>query len=380
MASECAVSPVIDGQHNSKPSKRMHALGKRVTSVVAKKRCGVTHDVSFVVDKIIGNGSFGVVFDVRFVGKGNKRAAIKRVLQDRRFKNRELGIMCTLNHVNVVTLLWYYFSVGMTPSEIYLNLAMEFLPETLHSVLVQLSKSQREMDYFRIKVYMYQIFRSLGYIHSLGIAHRDLKPHNILVDSDTGVLKLCDFGSAKKMCDGEPSVCYICSRYYRAPELIFGSTQYTHSVDLWSAGCVFGELLLGQVLFAGENGVDQLVEIIKVLGTPTKEEIRAMNPKYQEFLFPAVPRYPWDKVFRGRDVCADGIDLISTLVDFMPDERVAPFNALSHAYFNELRTAESAPDGTPLPPLFNFTALEMANVDFKKDLLIPASRRDESDI
>ena len=213
-----------------------------------------------------------------------------------------------MNHVNVVSLLWYYFSVGLNPSETYLHLVMEFLPETLHSVIVHTAKSRQQMDHFEVKMYMYQIFRSLGYIHSLGIAHRDLKPQNVLVDRDTGVVKLCDFGSAKKMCDGEPSVCYICSRYYRAPELIFGSTHYTDSVDLWSAGCVLGELLLGQVLFAGDNGVDQLVEIIKVLGTPTKEEIRAMNPKYQEFSFPKIPRYPWDKVFRGRDVCVDGVD------------------------------------------------------------------------
>ncbi len=89
---------------------------------------------------------------------------------------------------------------------------------------------------------------------------------------------------------------YICSRYYRAPELIFGSTNYTTSIDIWSEGCVAAELLLGHPLFPGDSGVDQLVEIIKVLGTPTREEIRAMNPNYTEFKFPQIKAHPWNKV------------------------------------------------------------------------------------
>ena len=77
---------------------------------------------------------------------------------------------------------------------------------------------------------MYQLFRSLAYIHSLGICHRDIKPQNLLLDPESGVLKLCDFGSAKQLVRGEPNVSYICSRYYRAPELIFGATDYTSNI------------------------------------------------------------------------------------------------------------------------------------------------------
>ena len=120
---------------------------------------------------------------------------------------------------------------------------------------------------------MYQLCRALAHIHCLGICHRDIKPQNLLVHPVTQQLKLCDFGSAKALIPGEPNVSYICSRYYRAPELIFGSTDYTTAIDIWSQGCVGAELLLGQPLFPGDSGVDQLVEIIKVLGTPTKEEI-----------------------------------------------------------------------------------------------------------
>ena len=106
------------------------------------------------------------------------------------------------------------------------------------------------------------------------------------MDPSCHVLKLCDFGSAKRLLKGEVNVSYICSRYYRAPELIFGATDYTPAIDVWSCGCVIAELLLGQPLFPGESGVDQLVEIIKVLGTPTRDQIHSMNPNYSEFKFP----------------------------------------------------------------------------------------------
>ena len=90
------------------------------------------------------------------------------------------------------------------------------------------------MPILQIKLYMYQLLRSLAYIHSIGICHRDIKPQNLLLNPATGVLKLCDFGSAKILVAGEPNVSYICSRYYRAPELIFGATNYTTNIGLWS--------------------------------------------------------------------------------------------------------------------------------------------------
>merc|ERR1719188_639721 len=94
-----------------------------------------------------------------------------------------------------------------------------------------------------ILLYTFQTCRALAYLHAGGVVHRDIKPHNMLVDTGKGhVLKLCDFGSAAPLGKGRPQlVAYICSRYYRAPELIFDSTQYDAAVDLWSIGCVLAE-------------------------------------------------------------------------------------------------------------------------------------------
>ncbi|KAE8771032.1 hypothetical protein D1007_57123 [Hordeum vulgare] len=126
-------------------------------------------------------------------------------------------------------------------------------------------------------------------------ADSELQAWRSEVNPHTHKLKICDFGSAKVLVKGEPNISYICSRYYRAPELIFGATEYTIAIDLWSAGCVMAELLLGHPIFPGESGVDQLVEIIKVLGTPTREEIKCMNPNYTEFKFPQIKAHPWHK-------------------------------------------------------------------------------------
>jgi serine/threonine protein kinase len=162
------------------------------------------------------------------------QVAIKRVLQDKRFKNRELQIMKLLKHPNVCLLKHHFYQTvekkaegGAREEETYLNLVLEYVPDTVYKVTRTHVKQRTLPPMLAVKLYVYQMCRSLAYLHSVGICHRDIKPQNLLVDSATHVLKLCDFGSAKALLPGEPSVAYICSRYYRAPELIFGATEYT---------------------------------------------------------------------------------------------------------------------------------------------------------
>lgn len=114
--------------------------------------------------------------------------------------------------------------------EVYLNLVLEYVPETVYRASRYFNKLKTTMPMLEVKLYIYQLFRSLAYIHSQGICHRDIKPQNLLVDLNSGILKLCDFGSAKILVENEPNVSYICSRYYRAPELIFGATNYTTKI------------------------------------------------------------------------------------------------------------------------------------------------------
>lgn len=229
-----------------------------------------------------------------------------------------------------------------------------------------------------VKLYLYQLSRALSHIHNLGICHRDIKPQNLLVDPTTQQLKLCDFGSAKALVPGEPNVSYICSRYYRAPELIFGSTDYTTAIDIWSQGCVGAELLLGQPLFPGDSGVDQLVEIIKVLGTPTKEEIRSMNSNYIEFKFPQIKSCQWKKIFRNKTP-EDAMDFIAATLAYTPSKRVKPLEGCAHPFFDELRQESTRlPNGGgALPALFDFTPRELASPSELLDKLLPPHARSD---
>jgi glycogen synthase kinase 3 beta len=330
--------------------------------------------------KIVGNGSFGVVFQTKLSPDGED-AAIKRVLQDKRFKNRELQIMRIVRHPNIVELKAFYYSNGDRKDEVYLNLVLEFVPETVYRASRYFSKMKTTMPNIEVKLYIYQLFRSLAYIHSQGICHRDIKPQNLLLDPSTGVLKLCDFGSAKILVPNEPNVSYICSRYYRAPELIFGATNYTTKIDVWSTGCVMAELMLGQPLFPGESGIDQLVEIIKVLGTPTRDQIRTMNPNYMEHKFPQIKPHPFNKVFRKAS--PDAIDLISRLLEYTPTQRLSAIEAMCHPFFDELRDSNTKfPDSRhangplkDLPELFNFTRHELSIAPELNERLVPQHAR-----
>ena len=240
-------------------------------------------------------------------------------------------------------------------------MVLEFVPETVYSISRRHQKHSMPLPLLFVKLYLYQLSRALAHIHALGICHRDIKPQNLLVNPANQQLKLCDFGSAKALVKGEPNVSYICSRYYRAPELIFGSTDYTTAIDIWSQGCVGAELLLAQPLFPGDSGVDQLVEIIKVLGTPTKEEIRSMNSNYIEFKFPQIKGCQWKKIFRNKTP-EEAMDFIAATLAYTPSKRLRPLEGCAHPFFDELRleSTQLPNNSGPMPPLFDFTAHEMA--------------------
>ncbi|CAN4103214.1 unnamed protein product [Withania somnifera] len=329
------------------------ATGHIISTTIGGKNGEPKGTISYMAERVVGTGSFGIVFQAKCLETG-ETVAIKKVLQDKRYKNRELQLMRLMDHPNVICLKHCFFSTT-SRDELFLNLVMDYVPESLYKVLKHYSNSNQRMPLIYVKLYMYQIFRGLAYIHNVPrICHRDVKPQNLLVDPLTHQLKLCDFGSAKVLVNGEANISYICSRYYRAPELIFGATEYTTSIDIWSAGCVLAELLVGQPLFPGENAVDQLVEIIKVLGTPTREEIRCMNPNYTDFRFPQRKAHPWHKVFHKR-MPPEAIDLASRLLQYSPSLRCNALEACAHPFFDELREPNARlPNGRPFPPLFNF--------------------------
>ncbi|CAD5124138.1 unnamed protein product [Dimorphilus gyrociliatus] len=333
---------------NGKDKLADHA---QVTTIYASKRALANEqekivELKWIKREKIGSGSFGVVFKAQLIYCGDTKVdkiiAIKKVLLDKRYKNRELQIMKDLTHINLINLLYYYYTHGDNSKELYLNLIIEYLPYTLYQTIRVYAKRERAMPLIWIKIFTYQLFRGLAYLHRLNYCHRDIKPQNLLINDETGILKLCDFGSAKLLEPGEASVAYICSRYYRAPELMFGCVKYTTQIDLWSVGCVIGEMMIGRPLFPGNDSVDQLVEIIKVLGTPTKEDIDQMNPEFRDFRFPQITPHPWKRVLLSDSTrtYSEIVPFIENILVYPPNKRITAVEALGLPFFNSLGSQE----------------------------------------
>ncbi|KAE7999805.1 hypothetical protein FH972_004200 [Carpinus fangiana] len=375
---------IRDEKANNHDEKEMDAAvvsgngtetGQIIATTIAGRNGQPKQTISYMAERVVGTGSFGVVFQAKCLETG-EAVAIKKVLQDKRYKNRELQIMRLLDHPNVVQLRHCFFSTT-EKDELYLNLVLEYISETVYRVSKHYIRMTQHMPIMHVQLYAYQICRALNYLHHVvGVCHRDIKPQNLLVNPHSHQLKICDFGSAKMLVPGEPNISYICSRYYRAPELIFGATEYTTAIDMWSVGCVLAELLLGQPLFPGESGVDQLVEIIKILGTPTREEIKCMNPNYNEYKFPQIKAHPWHKIFHKR-MPPEAVDLVSRLLQYSPSLRCTALEACAHPFFDDLRDpTTSLPNGRALPPLFNFTAQELSGASAElRHRLIPEHAR-----
>lgn len=312
----------------------------------------VSTSPNYTPTRVIDKGSFGVVFEAR-VGTGNdgRIVAIKKVLQDPRYKNRELKIMKMLNNDYVCCMENHFLSSGRK-DQVYLNLVLQFMPTTIYTELKRLKKAGKKMDFMDARSYCLQLYAGLNYVHTSGVCHRDIKPQNVLIDPKKRSLKICDFGSAKKLEPGQPNIAYICSRYYRAPELIFGAEEYTTAIDIWSAGCVVAELALGVPIFAGKTMIKQLAEIMKILGTPKKDEIFAMNKDYTGFKLPSVPRLDWKKVFRpdkrGEHVM-ELVEFVKGFLQYVPTKRPTAAQALKHSFFAPLKVAGAKYfDGTPV--------------------------------
>lgn len=299
--------------------------------------------------RLLGKGTFGHVYLCK-VKETLDHVAIKSMTTPPE-KDREVQILKELfGHPNIVKLHGAFVMAAQKNGQLEtLNLVFEYLSDTLHRVIKHYNVINRRMEAFYVKLYQYQIMRGLNFMHSRGIVHCDLKPQNCLLDGKSHTMKICDFGTAKRLNFCEPRALYVCSRYFRAPEIIFGSTNYNCSIDLWAGGCIMAEMVLGQPLFTGNNGIDQGCEIMKVLGTPTNDELRAMNPNYpRNYNFtPAISKLRWSDVLKGQ-TSADGCDLIDQLVRYDPAARLPPAHCMLHSFFDQLRTAENPSVPTPL--------------------------------
>ena len=301
---------------------------------------GMISENDLIFSQSIGTGAFGEVFLATLKNTGEK-VAIKSVFQDRRYKNRELSIMKELHHPNIVELKNYYYTESNQNDSYFLNCIMDYVPLTLSDMIAANRHRGTKFNLFLLKLYSYQLLKSIGYLHSLGICHRDIKPENVLIDPKDHTLKICDFGCAKHLNKNETNIAYICSRYYRPPELVLGATIYTTQVDVWSVGCIIAEMVLNKPIFPGKSAKDQLFEIIKVLGSPKKDEISKMNNEFKGVIkLPNMVKKPWKDVFKDKINDENFIDLVDKLIVYDPEKRLSPYKAMCHPFFDDLKNEE----------------------------------------
>uniref|UniRef100_A0A6B2FZB2 Cyclin-dependent kinase 1 (Trinotate prediction) n=1 Tax=Myxobolus squamalis TaxID=59785 RepID=A0A6B2FZB2_MYXSQ len=237
----------------------------------------------------LGEGTYGVVYKALNL-RTNIIVAMKKIRlesQDEGIPStslREISVLKELSeHPNIVKLI---LVIHTTPMRLYL--VFEYLNMDLKKYL----DSIEMMEPTLIKSYTFQVLRALEYCHARRIVHRDLKPQNLLIDLD-GLIKLADFGLARAF--GIPIRSYtheVVTLWYRCPEVLLGASRYACSVDIWSVGCIFGEMATTQPIFYGDSEIDQLFKIFQTLGTPTDDlwpEMRRL-PNYKT-IFPK-----WNRV------------------------------------------------------------------------------------
>ncbi|XP_023176285.2 serine/threonine-protein kinase NLK2 [Drosophila hydei] len=291
-------------------------------------------------DRPIGYGAFGVVWAVTDPRDG-RRVALKKLpnvfqsLVSSKRVFRELKMLCFFKHENVLSAL----DILQPPhldffQEIYV--ITELLQSDLHKIIV----SPQHLSADHIKVFLYQILRGLKYLHSARILHRDIKPGNLLVNSNC-VLKICDFGLARveEPDQAKHMTQEVVTQYYRAPEILMGARHYSSAVDVWSVGCIFGELLGRRILFQAQNPVQQLELITELLGTPTMEDMRHACEGARTHMLRRAPKPPSFSVLYTLSSHAthEAVHLLCQMLVFDPDKRISVTDALAHPYLDEGR-------------------------------------------
>ncbi|NXN45435.1 MK15 kinase, partial [Rhinoptilus africanus] len=234
-------------------------------------------------------------------------------------------------HPNIIKLL----DVIQAQNDKDIYLIFESMETDLHAVI---KKGNLLKDIHKCYI-LYQLLKATKFIHSGNVIHRDQKPSNILLDADCFV-KLCDFGLARSLCQmnedqGNPPLTeYVATRWYRAPEILLSSRSYTKGVDMWSIGCILGELLLGKPLFPGTSTVNQIEQILRVIPAPSPEDILAMQSDYRASVINRMSsrqRVTFEEILPS-STPLPALDLLKKLLVFNPDKRLTAEEALQHPY------------------------------------------------
>ncbi|XP_031465514.1 mitogen-activated protein kinase 15 [Phasianus colchicus] len=285
----------------------------------------------------LGKGAYGIVWKA-INRRTGEIVAVKKIFDafrnrtdaQRTFREimflREFG-----EHPNIIKLL----DVIRAQNNKDIYLIFESMETDLHAVI---KKGNVLKDIHKCYI-LYQLLKATKFIHSGNVIHRDQKPSNILLDADCFV-KLCDFGLARSLCQmdeeqSSPALTeYVATRWYRAPEILLSSRSYTKGVDMWSIGCILGELLLGKPLFPGTSTINQIEQILRVIPAPSPEDIMAMQSDYRASIIDRMSsrqRVTFEEILPS-STPLPALDLLKKLLVFNPEKRLTAEEALQHPY------------------------------------------------
>lgn len=336
-------------EHTS--GKNLETLGTLGNNHVIFEKANFLIDSRYKVQQILGKGSYGTVCSAIDTGSQDKNAlAIKKVCN---IFNKEVLLKRAIRELKLMEFFKGHKNIiGLVDLDIVYMKPYDGLycfQELVDYDLAKVIHSSVQFSEFHIKSFFYQICCGVKYMHSADVIHRDLKPGNILVTSQ-GCLKICDFGLARginpkhmnHLHKSSNITNYVATRWYRAPELILTRKNYGKPVDIWAVGCIFAELYGRRPIFIGDDQIQQVNEICKIIGSPSRhivfsygtttawELFSEPNPKYQ--------KKHWGELYPHANL--DAQDLLDKMICWDTRERFNISEILDHPYLEDIRNKD----------------------------------------